>query len=276
MVGLLHPVASLRDGPEREKSDDSDREVKQVKHGISPCGGFVTARISRKKNRTGSGTGQEPSSRPQNRSGRRYRASSMGGVVHAHHEVTFGLQGSTPAIRSRRPPVPPATDDDQGAALENRRDGAPGVPAEVHLNAHADIVRGEAIDDGFGFERRPSTRFFHRRPPGHGAEMDQRHAASKRCGQPLRRAYGRQRFVERREEDVDLVGAEGAGAIAPGSRAVAPFLTCRWKFDDFGHLRLDDPPSPAPVGSNARQGGSCRSLRGGGHLHCRKPDLRKS
>jgi hypothetical protein len=37
MVGLLHAFAELHDRPEREKSDDSDREVEQVKHGHSPC-----------------------------------------------------------------------------------------------------------------------------------------------------------------------------------------------------------------------------------------------
>ncbi len=32
MVSLLHPVAGLRDDPEREESDDSDGEVEQVEH----------------------------------------------------------------------------------------------------------------------------------------------------------------------------------------------------------------------------------------------------
>ena len=32
MVRLLHAVAELHDGPEREESDDADRKVKQVKH----------------------------------------------------------------------------------------------------------------------------------------------------------------------------------------------------------------------------------------------------
>ena len=36
MVGHLHAVAELGDGPEGEESDDSDRKVEHVKHGTLP------------------------------------------------------------------------------------------------------------------------------------------------------------------------------------------------------------------------------------------------
>jgi hypothetical protein len=35
-VGLLHPLAELHDRPERQESDDADREVAQVEHGGPP------------------------------------------------------------------------------------------------------------------------------------------------------------------------------------------------------------------------------------------------
>src|SRR5215510_11997282 len=96
----------------------------------------------------------------------------MLGRVHEHDEVAGLLEGTAPALGSRRPPTAVPSDHDEGMPPECERDRPGFVAAEVHTEAGGDAFLSQSSDEGLGFDRRETVRLVHGHLAGYRAEVN--------------------------------------------------------------------------------------------------------
>jgi hypothetical protein len=213
----LRAVAGFRDAPQRHKTNDSNREIEQVKHNRPP--------LSRPGRR----------SRAPLQLGFPHRADPLRRRVDEHDKMSGRFESSPPSLGARRPPAAVAGDDNQRMRFERVRYGLVFVAAATQANTCIDTLGSELRNHRFGLNRRYSDGDIRcwRKPNSSKVEEYRWHVH--RRSQITRHTRCGKCFVDRREDDIEGFGADRRALSAETS--LEGVDSRRWVLDDRGHDR---------------------------------------